>query len=123
MTESEALLNCIGQALFDKKAFNILALDVRSISDLTDYCVIAEANVERHVKALSHFVIDEAKKLNVQPYFVEGEVEGDWVVIDFGDVIVHIMLSEMREKYALEELWKDGEIVDLAIDVKRVTAP
>jgi ribosome-associated protein len=122
MNESQALLNCIGQALFDKKAFNILAIDVRSVSDLTDFCVIAEANVDRHVKALAHNVAEEAKKLQLSPHFIEGELEGDWVVIDFGDVIVHIMLSDMREKYALEKLWKDGQIVDLEIDVKKVTA-
>jgi iojap-like ribosome-associated protein len=121
MTESEALLNSIGQALYDKKGSNILALDVRSISDLTDYCVIVEGNVDRHVKALSHNAVAAAKELGINPYFVEGQEEGDWVVIDFGDVIVHIMLPEMREKYALEDLWKRSEIVDLAIDVKRVS--
>lgn len=109
----------IAQALYDKKGFNILALDVRTVSDLTDYCMIVEGNVERHVKALAHHVLDEAKKSGASPLCVEGEAEGDWVVMDFGTVIVHILLPEMREKYALEELWKEGEIVDLDIEVKK----
>ena len=120
MIESEALINTIGQALFDKKGFNILALDVRSITDLTDYCIIAEGNVDRHVKALCHNVLDAVKQLGIDPVAVEGQEEGDWIVIDFGSAIIHLMLPDMREKYALEELWKASKIVDLAIDVKRV---
>ena len=121
MNDTECLLNAIGQALYDKKGSNILALDVRKISDLTDYCVIVEGNVGRHVKALCNNVVDAAKQIGANPYFTEGETESDWVVIDFGDVIVHIMIPEMRERYRLEELWKNSDIVDLAIDVKRVS--
>lgn len=119
MIDSEALLNSIGQALYDKKGSNILALDVRAITDLTDYCVIVEGNVDRHVKALCNNVIDAVKQLGIEPYFIEGQLEGDWIVVDFGSVIVHIMLPDMREKYALEELWKKSQIVDLAIEVKK----
>jgi ribosome-associated protein len=117
MIESQALLNTIAQALYDKKGSNILALDVRQISDLTDYCVIVEGNVDRHVAALTNHVTASTKEINQSPFFIEGLDVGEWVVIDFGDVIVHIMISEMRQKYALEDLWKAAKIVDLDIDV------
>lgn len=122
MNETLDLLNTIAQSLYDRKGFNILALDVRSISDLTDYCVIVEGNVDRHVKALSRYVNDAAREKSVKPFFVEGEVDGDWIVIDFGEIVVHIMVPEMRQRYALEQLWKAGQIVDLAIDVSKSDA-
>lgn len=119
MIESLDFLNAIAQTLYDRKGSNILALDVKKISDLTDYCVIVEGNVDRHVKALSKYVIDTARENGIKPFYIDGETEGDWIVIDFGDIIVHIMIPEMRERYNLEELWKDGQVVNLKIDLSK----
>lgn len=109
------LLDVIAQAIFDKKGVNILALDVAGISTMTDNLVIAEGNVDRHLKALCSSVLDAMKQRGCAPLHVEGNNDSDWVIIDFGDIVVHLMTAEMREKYAIEQLWKEGRIVDLNI--------
>lgn len=112
------LLNRIAQALYDKKGFNILALDVRGISTLTDFVIIAEGNIDRHVKALALTVIDSVHQDEENPLFVEGERTGDWIVIDYGMAMIHLFIPELREKYALEGLWKEAKIVDLDIKLQ-----
>lgn len=110
-------LNTLSQAIFDKKGMNILVLDVRNISTMTEYCVIAEGSVGRHVKAIctaiKHAMQDEGSVL----YHCDGEQEGDWIVMDFSDMVIHLLTPDMRQKYALEELWNKAKIVDVEIDV------
>ncbi len=110
-------LNPIAQAIYDKKGFNILALDVRSISNLTDYIIIAEGNIEKHVSAIADAVIDQMERLGVRAVYTEGLKDGDWVVIDYLHIMVHLFMPGLRDRYQLEQLWKQGEIVDLQIDV------
>lgn len=110
-------LDIIAQTIFDKKGFNILALDVREISTVTDYYVIAEGNVARHVTALAKAVIERLKKEGERTVHVEGLEAGDWIVLDFVTVVVHLFQPGMRERYRLEELWQDAEVVDLGIEV------
>ncbi|NGX27843.1 MAG: Ribosomal silencing factor RsfS [Candidatus Anoxychlamydiales bacterium] len=112
------LINIIAQIIYDKKGFNILALDVKGISSITDYLIIAEGSVERHVKAISNEIIEELKKLKEMPLQVEGRVDADWIVIDYLNVMVHLFKPEMRELYALERLWSEGKIIDLKIKVE-----
>jgi ribosome-associated protein len=107
------LLNVMAQWLFDKKGFNILALDVRGVSTLTDYFLIAEGNVDKHVIALAQGVIEQLKHYEEIPLHVEGLTQGEWVVIDYLDIVVHLFKPGLRDKYRLEELWHDGQIVDL----------
>ena len=110
-------LNAVGQAIFDKKGSNILALDVREISTLTDFVVIAEGNVDKHVIALAHAVIQSLEKLGQKPLWVEGMKAGDWVVIDYLNIMVHLFMPGLRDKYQLEQLWREGHVVDLQIDL------
>lgn len=110
-------LNAIAQAIFDKKGFNILALDVRCVSNLTDYIIIAEGNIERHVSAIAEGVIQRLKEMGQSPVFVEGRSSGDWIVIDYLHIMVHLFMPGLRDKYQLEQLWKQGQIVDVQIDV------
>lgn len=110
-------LDLIAQTLFEKKGFNILAIDVREISTLTDYTIIAEGNVDKHVTALAKAVIKKLKDEGDLPAHVEGLEIGDWVVIDYIGVVVHLFKPGMRDKYRLEELWREGKVVDLAIEV------
>ena len=118
--DSKELLNAIAQIIFDKRGFNIIAIDVKGLSTITDYMIIAEGTVDRHVKALAAAVIEELKKeKNISPYKVEGKIGGDWIVIDYHDVIVHLFMPHLREKYHLERLWAKGKIVELKIDVKK----
>lgn len=112
-------LNRVAQAIYDKKGFNILVLDVHDICTMTDYFVIAEGTVDRHVKALSHAIVDELAQYKLDPLHIEGQQEGDWVVLDYSDFVIHLFIPELREKYALEELWQEGEIVDVKIDTSK----
>ena len=116
-TQPIKVLNTIAQALFDKKGFNILVLDVRGISTMTDYFVIAEGTVNRHIKALSQVVENALKPLNWIPIHVDGSDEADWIVMDYSEIVIHLMVPDLRERYALEELWKDGKVVDVHIEI------
>ncbi len=116
VNEQHTLLNRIAQAIFDKKGMNILGLDVRGISSLTDYVIIAEGNVDKHVVAIAQAVIEVLKQEGCNPIHVEGLQTGDWVVIDFLDIMVHLFMPGLREKYRLEDLWKEGQLFDLTIN-------
>ncbi|MBN1915100.1 MAG: ribosome silencing factor [Parachlamydiales bacterium] len=109
-------VNNIAQAIFDKKGFNIFALDIHNLSSLTNYVLIAEGNVSRHVHAIAQEIIEKGKKIGISPCHVEGMEEGDWIVIDYGDVIVHLFIPSLRQKYQLEKLWQEGNIMTLNID-------
>ncbi|EKE22157.1 MAG: hypothetical protein ACD_7C00036G0002 [uncultured bacterium] len=115
---SNKLINLIAQSIYDKKGFNILALDVRGISSITDYVIIAEGSVERHNKAIASEIIEQLKKVNEIPYQAEGMTEADWIVIDYLNIIVHVFKPCLREKYSLEKLWQEAKIIDLAIKVE-----
>jgi ribosome-associated protein len=119
MTKPLDHLNRIAQLIFDKKGLNILALDVKEISSITDYLVIAEGNVDRHVIAIAKTLIEEMEKVGEKAIHAEGLASGDWVVIDFSDVIVHLFMPGLREKYSLEKLWSKGDVVDLEIDLSK----
>ena len=116
-------LNSIAQVIYDKKGSNILALDVQGMSTITDYLLIAEGNVDRHVSAIARGIIDELHEKGGPPLLhMEGLQTGDWVVLDYGEITVHLFMPGVRAKYSLERLWSDSQIVDLEIDVsKRVS--
>lgn len=109
-------LNLVAQTIYDKKGFNILALDVRGISTMTDFFVIAEGSVDRHVNALSKAIVDALEAVGRKPLLIEGLREGEWVVLDYGDMVIHLFTPELRERYAIERLWQKGRLVDLVIE-------
>jgi ribosome-associated protein len=111
------MLNKIAQTIFDKKGINILALDVTGISTMTDYVIIAEGNVDRHVIAIGNAIIEALQELGFRAYTTEGMKSGDWVVIDYFNIMVHLFMPGLRDVYKLEELWREGKIVDLQIDI------
>ena len=112
--------NWIQDALEDAKARDITVLDVRKISDFTDYMVIATGTSNRHVQSTADKVVDALRTHGVRTVGVEGGKIGDWVLIDFGDVIVHVMREETRDFYNLEKLWSDAKRIELG--VKKATA-
>jgi len=102
---AEQLKDLAVAALEDLKGRDILALDVRKLTGVTDYMVFCTGNSDRQVKSLANNVEVEAKKAGVKALGTEGQLGGDWVLVDFGDVVVHVMQAETRAFYDLERLW------------------
>lgn len=94
--------------LEDHKAKNITVLDVSKITDITDLMIICTGNSNRHVKTLAHYLVSAAKTKGLTLYGIEGEKEGEWILIDLVDAIIHIMLPQEREFYNLEKLWSQA---------------
>ncbi len=92
-------------ALEDLKGRDIKCLDVREITDITDYMIVVSGTSNRHVKSLVNSVVVKCKEHGVQPLGVEGEESGEWILIDLVDILVHVMLPVTREFYDLERLW------------------
>lgn len=95
----------VTHALEDMKAVNIKVLDVRGLTDIADTMVIASGNSDRHVRSIAERVVEKARAAGCRPMGIEGERDGEWVLVDLQDVIVHIMLPRVREFYRLESLW------------------
>ncbi len=112
-------LKQIAQTIFDKKGSNIIAIDVKGISSITDYILIADGNVDRHVVSLAKEIQNVMREKGEKPAHVEGMEHGDWVVLDYFRVVIHLFLPEMRQKYQLERLWPDGKVMDLDFEVKK----
>ena len=102
---SEQLSELIVDALDDVKAHNIVKLDVRNMTPVTDYMIVASGTSSRHVKALVDTVAEKAKQAGYRPIGVEGQEGGEWVLLDLQDALVHVMLPKVREFYNLEKLW------------------
>ena len=105
LVAGDALLSVAQKALEDLKAVEPVVLDVRSLSSVMDYLVVASGTSSRHVKSLSDHVLKKAKEQGMRPLGVEGEHAGEWVLVDFGDVVVHVMQPAVRSFYDLERLW------------------
>lgn len=106
---TDVLLRQVHAAIEELKARDAVEIDVRGKSSVCDYMVVASGTSTRHVKSIADEVVKFAKKLDVQPLGVEGEREAEWVLVDLGDVVVHVMLPRVREFYALERLWTVGD--------------
>ena len=103
--QGDALLSVAQDALDDLKAVEPVVLDVRSLSSVMDYLIVASGTSSRHVKSLADNVLMKAKEQGFRPLGVEGERAGEWVLVDFGDVVVHVMQPAARSFYDLERLW------------------
>lgn len=111
--ETDDLGRLVTEILEDMKAQDVRVLDVRRLTDVTDIMVIASGTSDRHVKAMAVRVQDRVREeAHIRPIGVEGEREGDWILIDLGDIVVHLMRPEIREYYDLERLW-NREVEDL----------
>lgn len=105
----DVLLRQVHAAVEELKARDTVEIDVRGKSSVCDYMVVVSGTSTRHVKSIAGEVVKFAKQLDVQPLGVEGEREAEWVLVDLGDVVVHVMLPRVREFYALERLWTVGD--------------
>ena len=103
--QTEALAELVVAALEDLKGVDIRQIDVRGKTSITDVLVIATGTSERHLRSLADRVVERAREAGVRPLGVEGERGADWVLVDLGDVVVHVMSREKRDFYNLEKLW------------------
>ena len=99
------LTELITDTMDDLKAGDVQTYDVRSLTAMTDFMIIASGRSDRQVKAIAEKVIETAKKRKIKPLGVEGRQQAEWILIDFGDVIAHIMHPNTRDYYQLEKLW------------------
>jgi ribosome-associated protein len=100
-----ALKTTVIDALADMKALDVRFLDVRGLTDIADFMVIASGTSDRHVRSVAQRVVEKAKEAGFRPHGVEGQQDADWVLIDLNEMIVHVMLPRVREFYGLEKLW------------------
>ncbi|MDH5649708.1 MAG: ribosome silencing factor [Gammaproteobacteria bacterium] len=112
--QSKETQEIIYQIIDDAKAQDIIVLDIRNISDIADYMVIASGTSARHVSSVADKLVDKMKEQGRRPLGLEGKETGEWVLVDYGDVIVHIMRPEARQFYNLEKLWGGDEAHGIA---------
>jgi ribosome silencing factor RsfS/YbeB/iojap len=102
---SPSLKTVVIDALADMKALEVKVLDVRGLTDIADFMVIASGTSDRHVRSVAQRVVEKTKEAGFRPHGVEGQQDSDWVLIDLSEMIVHVMLPRVREFYGLEKLW------------------
>ena len=110
--DSEQLNKLVIDALEGLKAQDIVTLDVMERTSVTDYMIIATGTSSRHVQAVADNVSEKAKAAGMMPLGSEGRGNSDWVLIDLGDVIVHVMTAQAREHYDLERLWSEPTLAE-----------
>ena len=101
----QTVAQVVAHALDDLKAFETTFLDVRHLTTVTDAMAIASGRSDRHVRAIAHAVVEQSKRAGFRPIGVEGANAGEWVLVDLGELVVHVMLPRVREFYNLEKLW------------------
>lgn len=107
------LVETIAQIIYDKAGKNIFAIDIRGVSTLCDFCIVAEGTVDRHVRAIAKTIEEELSLRGIKASKVEGLQEGCWAILDYLNIMIHILTPSFREKYHLERLWDEGTILDL----------
>lgn len=111
--ESKEILELAVKAADSKRAEEIIALDVSEVSVMADYFVIMDANSKRQVQAIAEAVVEQAHKNDIVIKSVEGKQAGNWVLVDLGDVIVHVFQKDQRQFYNLEKLWSQAPMVNI----------
>ena len=102
------MLSIIEDSLDDDQAINVLSIDLQGKTAIADRMIIASGRSSRHVSAMADHLVDKLKQAGVKGIAIEGQKHGDWVLIDAGDVLIHLFRPEVREFYKLEKLWGDA---------------
>jgi ribosome-associated protein len=108
------MLACAQEAIFSLKAVSPIVLDMREVTVITDYFLICNGTSSVHIRGIADQVMDDLEKQGVRPRGKEGYPGSTWVLLDYGDLVVHIFLEEQREFYSLERLWSDAHLVELS---------
>jgi ribosome-associated protein len=103
--DAEQLNRLVHTALEDMKAQEVVDLDVRGMTSIADRIIVASGNSSRHVKSIADRVIEVVKDAGAKPVGIEGEKDAEWVLVDLGDIVLHVMLPATRQYYDLERLW------------------
>ena len=114
MTDAINMLKTAYKALDDKKAYDIKILDIKKISSIADYMVIADGTNKNQVQAMCDAVTEEMGKVGFLSKSIEGYSEGGWILLDYYDIIIHIFSDEARRFYDIERIWSDGKYVDIS---------
>ena len=112
-TTAEERVQSLAEAALDRKALNAVGLDVRELTSFADAFLLLTGTSDRHVRSVADAVIQTSKASGQKPLGVEGLDEGRWILIDLGDVIVHVFQAEAREYYDLDRLWEDAPAIEL----------
>jgi len=107
--ETKDLADAAGRLAVQKKAWDVVVLDLSGLTDIADYFVLASGTSERHVLTISEVIEHDMKEKGITPFSTEGYEEGRWVIIDYGDVVIHVFLESLRELYDLENLWIEAK--------------
>jgi len=101
------------RAALDRKAVDLVVLDVQGLSGVTDYFLVCSGRSTTHLKSITDAIREELKEDGVRPLHVEGATESGWVLLDYGDVLMHVFLEDTRAYYALERLWGDAPSISV----------
>jgi len=110
--KAEDLAKKLAQLVLDKKAYDLVILDVRGLASYADFILIASARSARHVQGIADAVEEEMFRKKIEPLGIEGKSEGHWVLMDYGDVILHLFFEPVRKVYDLEGLWMDASRIE-----------
>ena len=116
MTSNNKLLKLIIEELSLNKAENIISINLKNKSPMADFMIIASGRSQRHVLALGEKILQRAKESKLTKYLIEGQKSGEWILIDIGDIIIHLFKPEIRKHYNLEKLWS-GELPSLTEEI------
>ncbi len=120
MVKSKELKDLIVQQIVEKKGENIVVMDLRKVTSITDYFIICSGTVEQHIKAIKDNIIQKLEEKGIKYWHIEGELANTWVLIDYVDVVVHIFHPHARDFYKLEKFWADAKIERIKTDYEQV---
>jgi ribosome-associated protein len=105
--EGEELIKSAAASAFDRKSENILAIDLRNETAAADWFLICESDNTSHGRAIADAIRDTLEETGTNPFHIEGREDGRWVLIDYSDIVIHVMIPEIRKYYRIEDLWKE----------------